>query len=124
MNWFETKLKEAKPLKTTRNGKFTINYIDPSIMGLNSSFGYIVGNQIYIKSDLSPRVENFVIQHELYHAKDQRVWWGWIGKELRANLLCGLKNPFGLIATICASINRTRLVAYWHALKKVNFKHV
>lgn len=118
MNWFQKKLTEATPLKnvtlTSRGGRYKIYFIDPAVMELNQSFGHIVGKDIYIRSDLPKCVERFVIHHEVYHLNDTHTWLGWMGKETRANLVCGINDPIGLIATIKASLTKSRLKAYWN----------
>jgi hypothetical protein len=120
MNWFQKRLTEATPLKsvtlTSRGRQYKIYFINPAVMELNQSFGHIVGRDIYIRSDLPKSVERFVIHHEVYHLNDTHTWLGWIGKETRANLVCGINDPIGLIATIKASLTKLRLKAYWNVL--------
>ena len=120
MNWFQKKLTEATPLKkvtvNSRGFKYIVYFIEPSIMEQARSFGHIVGKDIYIRADLSKRVERFVIQHEVYHLKDTRTWLGWVGKETRANVVCGMRDPVGFIATAKASLSKPRLSAYWNTL--------
>lgn len=64
------------------------------------AYGYSSGKYAVVRQDLSLRVKRFVKAHELYHCADKAVWGGWIGSEIRASLMPGLKNPIGLIATI------------------------
>lgn len=75
---------------------------------------------MYVKEGLAKRVEKFVISHEIYHIQDKQSWLGWLGRELRANAVCGLKDPLGFLGTIGSSLNKKRLRAYMQALKEVN----
>ena len=68
------------------------------------AFGYNGGGRAIIREDLPPRIKNFVQAHELYHLQDQATWGGWIGREVRANIVPGLKDPIGLLATAWGSI--------------------
>jgi len=126
MNWFQKKLTEAIPLRkdtiTSSEHKYTVYFIEPSIMELNQSFGHIVGTDIYIRADLQKRVERFVISHEIYHLNDAHTWLGWIGKEMRANIVCGISDPIGLVATIKASLTKPRLKSYWNSLVHIGIK--
>lgn len=63
------------------------------------AYGYGGGNSALVRQDLPPRVKKFVKAHELYHCRDKATWGGWVGREIRANSMCGLKDPIGLIAT-------------------------
>ena len=80
-------------------------------------FGYAFHDTIFIRADLPQRVRSFVLSHEKYHLMDKRKWWGWVGAELRANLSCGFRDPIGLLATVSASITRSRLKTYLRLLK-------
>jgi len=72
----------------------------PSVaLVLNDAYGYGGGNSALVRQDLPPRVKKFVKAHELYHCRDKATWGGWVGREIRANSMCGLKDPIGLIAT-------------------------
>lgn len=127
MNWFEREIRqvvETEPVQVVTVGGFTVNYIKPEVMKRNGSFGYLYKGDIYIRAGLPKRVEKFVINHEIYHIVDRWQWWGWVGRELRANFICGIKDPLGLTLTIIYSINKERLKAYWYSLKNVNFKQV
>ena len=120
MNWFQQKLVAATPLRrkivVVKMKQYKVYFIEPALMEEAQSFGHVVGEDIYLRADLPKRVERFVIQHEIYHLNDRRTWLGWIGRETRANIMCGAKNPFGLIATIRASLTKPRLNTYWNAL--------
>ncbi|MFA5029336.1 MAG: hypothetical protein WC518_01135 [Patescibacteria group bacterium] len=63
------------------------------------AYGYGGGNSATVRQDLSPRVKRFVKAHELYHCQDKATWGGWLGQEIRANIIPGLKDPIGLAAT-------------------------
>lgn len=67
---------------------------------------------------LPKRVKDFVTQHELYHLRDKHTWGGVFGSELRANIIPGFSDPFGLIATIWATItNKERILFYLDRIK-------
>lgn len=122
MNWFEEQLLSSTPTKIEIMHDIQINYMKPSIMDANSSFGHIVDGQVYIRDDLSNKVRRFVIAHEIYHLKDDKKWLGWVGRELRANIVCGIHDPAGFMSTIFASLNMRRISAYVRSIKNVNFK--
>lgn len=83
------------------------------------AFGYAIGHKAIVRQDLSPRVKRFVRAHELYHCRDKAVWGGWLGKEIRANIIPGIKDPVGLAATIWKTITDfDRIKFYLKRLKK------
>ena len=83
------------------------------------AFGYASGDTAYVREDLSPRVKRFVEAHELYHCRDKATWWGWFGREIRANLVPGMKDPVGLLATLLATISSLdRLIFYLKRIKE------
>jgi hypothetical protein len=122
MNWFEKALLAAKPVKqeqvTIRGRTYLVHYIEAAVMERASSFGCAYRSTIFIRVGLPERVRRFVVQHEAYHITDQHHWLGWFGSELRANTVCGVRNPIGLLATIRASLTAPRLKAYGRALVK------
>ncbi|OGY85262.1 MAG: hypothetical protein A3F54_00135 [Candidatus Kerfeldbacteria bacterium RIFCSPHIGHO2_12_FULL_48_17] len=84
-------------------------------------FGYADGLAAHVREDLSPRVKKFVKEHELYHLRDEATWGGMIGSEIRANIVPGLKDPIGLLATIFASLTRERLSFYFDRYVRRNY---
>lgn len=56
-----------------------------------------------VREDLFSPVRRFVIQHELYHLVDKHTWWGALGRELRASVVPGLRDPIGLLACVIAT---------------------
>lgn len=95
----------------------TVHYVPKEV--LHPAFGWASGgNEVWVRADLSPRVQRFVLAHELYHCTDRANWGGWIGRELRANLIPGLKDPLGMLAAFFASLNRERLRFYGERLKR------
>ncbi len=101
--------------------EFKVYFVDKEI--LKPAFGraYLYKNAdcyAEVREDLHPIVQSFVIQHELYHLADKATWWGVFGMELRANVISGLKNPFGLICTILATLfSVERFIFYSKKLK-------
>lgn len=84
------------------------------------AFGLAFGNvgesgcYALVRGDLPHRVKRFVVEHELYHLKDRRQWWGGFGKELRANLIPGCRNPLGLLAFVTVTLmSGERRRFYW-----------
>jgi hypothetical protein len=85
------------------------------------AFGYGGGNKAVIREDLSPRIKRFVTAHEVYHCIDKARWGGWVGREIRANIIPGLKDPVGLMTTIWATVsNIDRIKLY---LKRIKGKY-
>lgn len=85
---------------------------------LYPAFGSASGEVAEVREDLSPKVRKFVKSHELYHLTDKAKWGGWLGREIRANVVCGAKDPVGLLATTKASLARDRLKYYWQRFTK------
>jgi len=83
------------------------------------AFGYGGGNSVEVRQDLPPRVKRFVKAHELYHCQDKANWGGWLGKEIRANAISGLKDPIGLVATVWETITDIdRIKLYLDRIRK------
>ncbi len=81
---------------------------------LSPRFGVAFKEQgvAYVREDLPIAVQRFVRAHELYHLADMSSWGGWIGSEIRANLVPGLKDPIGFFSTLLLtllSLDRLRL---------------
>lgn len=77
------------------------------------AFGYAGRNTAVVREDLPPLVKRFVTAHELYHLSDKGKFGGWVGSEIRANLIPGLKDPIGLAATIWATITDTDRIKFY-----------
>jgi hypothetical protein len=126
MSWFSELLDNATPVKREKivagSRTYWVNYMSAEVMERAHSFGCAHKGEVYVRSDLLPKVKRFVISHEMYHLQDRRVWLGWLGGELRANFVPGMKDPVGLLLTIKASLTRERLGAYWRALTKVGIR--
>lgn len=122
MNRFEEALLKETPKKSFQISGHPVRIISVDLMRQAGSFGHHVDGVIFVRENLPKAVERFVIEHEIYHLKDARRWWGWIGRELRVNFVCASKNPVGFIAAVCQSLKRDRIGAYWRALKMINFK--
>ena len=85
------------------------------------AFGYAGGNTAVVREDLPPLVKRFVTAHELYHLSDKIKFGGWVGSEIRANLIPGLKDPIGLTATILATITNTDRIKFY--IKRIKEGH-
>ena len=90
-----------------RNGEtFVVKYVPyqelAPLFGCAIQWGNI--NHAHIRNDLPEDIQRFVKSHELFHLIDDSEWGGWVGRELRANLIPGLKDPVGLWKTIKATV--------------------
>lgn len=102
---------------TVRGQRYTVEYVPKE--EIYPAFGYGGGDKAVVRQDLPPRVKNFVKAHELYHCRDQATWGGWLGREFRANLIPGLKDPIGLLATVWATVSDIdRMKFYLNRLKE------
>jgi hypothetical protein len=110
------KLLKLKPVKRglvkDKRTSFWLNYMPASEMQAAQFSGYTYKGEVYISEALRGRSKHYIIQHELYHIHDKKNWGGYFGKELRANIVCGLKNPIGLCFAIGHAIRNHRLKVY------------
>ncbi len=77
------------------------------------AFGYAGGDTAVVREDLPPLVRRFVRAHELYRLRDKSQLGGWVGSEIRANLIPGLKDPIGLAATIWETITDADRIKFY-----------
>jgi hypothetical protein len=106
----------AKRVKRLISGKhyWVHYYSDNSFRKAGYSlFGYTHKGEIYVRTNLPPKVENHILIHEAYHARDKRAWLGNVGKELRANGYAAMHDPIGFFATFIHSLNKQRIKTYW-----------
>ncbi len=83
------------------------------------AYGYGGGNSVVVRQDLPPRVKKFVKTHELYHCQDKSNFGGRLGRQIRAIMFPGLKDPVGLAETVWKTIiNVDRLKFYLGRIKK------
>jgi len=99
----EIKKENFSEIETIDGIQYKVTYVPKE--EIYPAFGYAGGRTATIREDLSPRVKRFVRSHELYHLIDKSKWGGVFGSELRANLIPGMKDPFGLIATIWKTVS-------------------
>lgn len=85
---------------------------------LRPMFGYAQDDIAKVREDLRPLVKRFVRAHELYHLTDESTWGGWIGREIRANLIPALQDPIGFFCTVVESLRPERLKFYLNRLKE------
>ena len=81
------------------------------------AYGYGGGNSAVVRQDLPPRVKKFVKAHELYHCQDKSNFGGWLGREIRANVIPGLKDPIGLATTVWKTITDVDRIKFY--LKRI-----
>lgn len=113
-------LKEFIPKNPTEteiyNGQqYNIEYVPKE--DIHPAYGYSIGNDAIVRQDLSPRVKRFVKSHELYHCQDKSDFGGWLGREIRANIIPGLRDPLGLGATIWKTITDIDRIKFY--LKRI-----
>ena len=100
---------------TVHDQQYTVEYVPKE--EIYPAFGHRSGDRAVIRQDLSPHVKRFVREHELYHCQDRATWGGWLGREIRANVVPGLKDPVGLLATIWATISDFERIKFY--LKRI-----
>jgi len=97
--------------------KYLVQYVPKE--AIYPAFGYNGSGRAIVREDLSPRIKQFVTAHELYHLQDTATWGGWLGRELRANIVPGISDPIGLAATVWSSIfDIDRISFYLQRFKK------
>lgn len=114
MTDYEDGLLASTPTKICNRHGYEIRYL--AMDEMKDFFGYALQEKVYIRNNLSTKVESFVIYHEIYHLKDGSHWFGWVGSETRANIAAGVREPMGFFLTILNSLNRRRLSKYWDLL--------
>jgi hypothetical protein len=107
---------EDQEVINAKGREISVKYVPKDL--IYPAFGYGGGDEVIVRNDLPPRVKKFVKSHELYHCKDDSNFGGWIGREIRANLIPGIKDPLGLLATIKASLSKDRLRFYLDRFKR------
>lgn len=85
------------------------------------AFGYAIGNEALVRQDLSYKTKRFVRSHELYHCFDQATWGGWVGREMRANIMAGFKDPIGFLSTAWETISDIDRVKFYIQRVKEGF---
>jgi len=88
-------------------------------------FGKAIGNIkdktcfVVVREDLHPFIERFVIEHELYHLRDEKKWLGVLGREIRANVVPAFYNPIGFLVTILATLtSKERIRLYFDRVRR------
>ena len=94
-----------------------VNYVPKQSLYPLFGLAWIGLDLAWVREDLSLHVKRFVLAHEIYHLTDEWTWGGWIGRELRANVMCGIKDPKGFFATIIASCTWDRIKFYIRRLQ-------
>lgn len=87
-----------------------INFVPKE--SLYPAFGRAYRDEVRVREDLSPRIKRFVLAHELYHTGDYTIWGGWVGREIRANIVPAITDPVGFASTVLASLTPSRLLFY------------
>jgi hypothetical protein len=97
--------------------KYYVEYVPKD--AIYPRFGYNEGNKAVVRQDLPPRVKKFVKAHELYHCRDKSNFGGQIGKEIRANIIPGIKDPIGLAVSVWKTItNIDRIKLYLDRIRR------
>jgi hypothetical protein len=103
-------------IETIKGQRYTVEYVPKE--DIYPAYGHGGENSAVVRQDLPPRVKNFVKAHELYHCRDKANWGGWLGREIRANVIPGLKDPIGLAATVWKTITDIDRIKLY--LKRIN----
>jgi hypothetical protein len=99
--------------------KISVTFLEKERLAPAFSLAFPKILKVYVRDDLPPRVRRFVENHEIYHVTDKYTWGGWVGRELRANLVPGLRDPVGLLLTIWATISsKERLLFYLDRVRR------
>ena len=106
-------------IETIKGQQYTVEYVPKE--DIYPAYGYGGGNSAVVRQDLPPRVKNFVKAHELYHCQDKSNFGGWLGREIRANVIPGLKDPIGLAATVWKTITDVDRIKFY--LKRIKEGH-
>ncbi len=112
----ENILQNPIEVEVINGDEYIVEYVPKE--DIDPAFGYVRRNKIKIRQDLSPHVKRFVKAHELYHCKDKSTWGGKLGREIRANLIPGLKDPIGLAVTIYKTITNSDRIKFYLKLFK------
>ncbi len=102
-------------IETIKGQQYTVEYVPKE--DIYPAYGYGGGNSAVVRQDLPPQVKKFVKAHELYHCQDKSDFGGWLGREIRANVIPGLKDPVGLVATIWKTITDVDRIKFY--LKRI-----
>ncbi len=97
---------------TSKSKDYWINYMPSELMTEAGFSGFTFEGQVYLDEDLKGLNKRFTVQHELYHLRDKQHWLGYFGKELRANVICGLKDPLGISAALYGGFRKGYLKRY------------
>ncbi len=106
-------------IETIKGQQYTVQYVSKE--EIYPAYGYGGGNSAVVRQDLPPRVKKFVKAHELYHCQDKSNFGGWLGREIRANVIPGLKDPIGLMATVWKTITDIDRIKFY--LKRIKEGH-
>jgi len=107
--------KNPTEIETIKGLQYTVEYVPKE--NIYPAYGYGGGNSTVVRQDLPPRVKRFVKAHELYHCQDNSNFGGRLGREIRANVIPGLKDPVGLAATIWKTITDMDRIKFY--LKRI-----
>lgn len=97
--------------ETESDQVFIVDYVSKEV--IYPAYGYNGAGHAIVREDLPPRVKQFVTAHELYHLRDTATWGGWLGRELRANIVPGFRDPVGLLATITSTVTDWDRISFY-----------
>lgn len=93
---------------------------------LEPNFGAAVreSNVVFIRNDLTGRIKNFVVHHELYHLTDPYIWGGLIGAEIRANWVAFKREPIaGIVLLVNLFISPRRWKNYYRYFTRAETRY-
>ena len=96
---------------TNRGRAFPVRYVPKE--AIFPAYGYNGSGMAIVREDLPPRIKNFVLAHERFHLQYTDKWFGWLGRELRANFFAGLSDPMGFAATAWSSVTDTDRINFY-----------
>lgn len=93
-----------------------IKYLPAKLMRPKFGVCFPATQIIWINEDLPGIAKSFVLEHELYHARDTAKYWLW--REVKANVYAACKHPLGALCTIILSLSPARIGFYLKKFKE------
>ena len=91
--------------------KQEVRFVPKSRLYPAFGFANLKLNRAYVRKDLPKIVQTFVKEHELFHLRDKAKFWLW--REIKANIVTGIRHPIGFLVTVIISLQPYRLRLYF-----------